>query len=129
MPSFFAIVLLIGKLNMDLVGFESTMQPLTLFLWRVEVQFETKNICLSDMILVHKTSTEEIYLFSYLFIFLSCFGWFQIRRKMSIKRQCRLNTKVLAEVLFNSDFSGYYHVQFSFFFFFNIYLGFFVVNI
>jgi hypothetical protein len=76
------------------------------------------------MILVHKTSTEEIYLFIH-FFFLFCFGWFQIRRKMSIKRQFRLNKKVLAKVFFNSDFLviimcnlAYCFISSFFFFFF-----------
>lgn len=64
----FAIFFLIGKLNMDLVDFESKMPLLTLFLWRVEMLFQTRNICLSH-ILVHKTSIEEIYLFIHFFCF------------------------------------------------------------
>lgn len=92
---FFLPFYLIGKLNMDLVGFESIMPLSTLFLWWVEVLFETRNICLSDMILVQKSSPEDFFFF---------FGWFQIRRKLSIKRQCKVNKKVFAEVFFYSDF-------------------------
>jgi hypothetical protein len=57
---------LIGKLNIDLVGLESTIPLFTLFLWWVEVLFETRNICLNDMILVHKTSPEENFFFLWL---------------------------------------------------------------
>jgi hypothetical protein len=68
---FFLPFYLIGKLNIDLVGLESTMPLFTLFLWWVEVLFETRNICLNDMILVHKTSPEEIYIY----IFFSVAGF------------------------------------------------------